>query len=252
MTDILESLVSTIFWVAIFFLVLQHVLGPVLVWRAERIPAAYDLQPIDIQSVMAELDQNGKLSVEQLVALGFVPVLASQIVKSHSRTSFLMFRHPTDPAAANLTTAANAALRVSYVEFTQVFTGNTMLDVNTSAMPSAFPAFPGKHVWRFPGMQVPELHTAFVKLRARHERTNSPLPSLSTEAPLADLSRRLDEETAKLMDAGYLVRRVENGAHRLTPKGAILFTWKFVWPWKPLRNKLQLAAARRALDAAHS
>ncbi len=252
MTDILTSLVAIIFWVAIFFVVLQHALGPVLVWRNERIPAAYDLRPIDVQSVIAALDAGGARAVEQLAALGFIPVAASEIVKSHSRTSFLLFRHATDPTAVNITLAASAVQKFSYVEFTQVFAGGLMLDVNTCPMPSTFPAFADKRVYRFPGMSLPELHAAFVKLRARVSRDTAPLPSLSVESPLFDLARRLDDETIKLVNQGYLMRQSENGAHRLTAKGALLFTWKHVWPWKPLRDKLQLAASRRALDAANS
>lgn len=252
MTSLLESLAYWVFWASVSFAVLQHVLGPILVWRAERIPAAYDLRPIDVQCVIEMLDPGGMLAVEQLAALGFTPIVASEIVKPQSRVSFLLFRNPADPAAVNLTLAANAAQKFSYVEFTQVFTGNTMLDVNTCPMASAFPAFPGKRVYRFPGMPTPELHAAFVKLRASLARANAPISSLSTASPLSDLSRRLDDETKKLINGGYLVRTAMDGAYRLTPKGAILFTWKFVWPWKSLRDKLQLAASRRALDAATS
>lgn len=63
MMDFLVSLALMMLWVAIAFVLFQHVLGPILVWRSERVPAAYDLQPIEVQSVIEALDPGGAIAV---------------------------------------------------------------------------------------------------------------------------------------------------------------------------------------------
>ena len=45
------------------------------------------------------------------------------------------------------------------------------------------------------------------------------------------------------VDRGLLVHDVTTGTHRFTTKGAFVFTWRMLWPWKQLR----MAAQRRKL-----
>jgi hypothetical protein len=219
------------------------------VWQTQRIPATYNLQPVELASAVAAHSQKAPGVIEAMAAIGFVPYAASEIRKPNSLVSFVLLRNPDDLSVANVTVGSNSKSSSAYVEFTQEFTDGTSLNVNSNPRVGIFPKEARKPVYRFPAMSVPELYAAFVKLRAILSSDRSPVLSLSMDAPVADLSRKLDEQTARLVARGYL-NSVEQGAHRLTAKGALSFTFKLTSPWGEMINLAERAQARRALEAA--
>ena len=219
------------------------------VWQTQRLPAAYNLQPIDLASAVDAHNKKAPGVIEAMAALGFMPFAASEIRKPNSLVSFVLLRNPDDLAVANVTVGSNSKSSIAYVEFTQEFSDGTSLNVNSSPKVGIFPKDARKPFYRFPTMSVPELLAASVKLRAKLSSGGSPVLSLSMENPVADLSRKLDEQTARLVAKGYL-NSVEQGAHRLTVKGALSFTLKLTSPWSQMINLSERAQARRALEAA--
>ena len=220
------------------------------VWQTQRIPATYNLQPVELASAVAAHDQKASYVNEAMAALGFVPVTASEIRKPNSLVSFVLLRNPDDLSVANVTVGSNSKSSTTYIEFTQEFTDGTSLNVNSSPRVGVFPKEARKPVYRFPTMSVPELYAAFLKLRAGLSSGRSPVLSLSMEDPVADLCCKLDEQTARLVAKGYLHRSVDEGTHRLTFKGAFSFTFKLTSPWSEMINLAERASSHRALEAA--
>jgi len=251
MIELLNSVTSFVLW-AILFLVLlqialQHLLGPVLVWKNERVPVSYDFPPLDVATFLNEQMPVVRDAVAELGSLGFVPAAVSVLEKTNSKASFLVLQHNTEPTSAMLVIASHAKGSLFYTEFTQRFTDDTVLDVMNSPMPSLFPANKAKQVYRFPGMQITELFDGFKKLRDRLLPHKTPIRSLGIGSELTDLARWMDLEAASLIERGYYRQTANGNENCLTLKGACLFTWKMAWPWKPLRNLIEVARARRAL-----
>ncbi len=143
----------------------------------------------------------------------------------------------------------HAAGSTHYTEFNQRFSDDTLLDVMSGQSPSVYPDLPQKMLYRFPGMPVTELYDAFNRIKRRLSRHKTPVRTLEPDQELAGLARSLDLEIVELIKRGYYCRIAQDGQHRLTLKGACLFTWRLVWPWKPLLTYLELSRARRALTA---
>jgi hypothetical protein len=184
-----------------------------------------------------------------MAALGFIPFAASEIRKPNSLVSFVLLRNPDDLSVANVTVGSNSKSSSAYIEFTQEFTDGTSLYVNSNPKVGVFPGEARRPVYRFPALSVQGLYAAFVKLRTKLSSERSPVLSLSMEDPVASLSRKLDEQTAELVAKGYL-NSVEQGAHRLTAKGALSFTFKLTTPWSEMINLAERGKARRALETA--
>lgn len=237
--------------VVIIFLA-QILRGTQRVWRLQRFPAAYNLQPADLATAVEAYIQKAPGVIEAMATIGFAPFAASAITNKYAQVSFILLRNPDDLSVASVTFASNAKSSFSSIEFTQLFADGTGLDVNSNPMVRMFPRNARKPGYRFPAMSTLELHAAFVKLRAGLLQSKSPVLSLDTQDPVAALSRRLDEETARLIDRGYFHRAVEEGMHRLTVKGALSFTVKLTSPWSEMINLAERAKAHRALEAAGS
>jgi hypothetical protein len=247
MIEFLNSMIHFAVWAVLFVLALQHLLGPYLVWKNERVPATHEFPPQDVNAFLSQQMPAVREAVAELGTLGFVPAAVSVLDKTNAKSSFLVFQHNTEPTSAMLVIASWAKGSFFYTEFTQRFADDTVLDVMNSPMPSLFPANKAKHVYRFPGMQIPELYEAIKKLRRRHLSHKTPVRSLGIGSELTDLARWMDLEVASLIERGYYRLAGNSNQNCLTLKGACLFTWKMAWPWKPLRNVIEVARARRAL-----
>jgi hypothetical protein len=247
MIEFLNSMIHFAFWAVLFVLALQHLLGPYLVWKNERVPATYEFPPQDVNAFLSQQMPAVREAVAELGTLGFAPAAVSVLEKTNAKSFFLVFQHSTEPTSAMLVIASWAKGSFFYTEFTQRFTDNTVLDVMNSPMPSLFPVDEAKQVYRFPGMRITELFDGFKKLRGHLLPHKTPIRSLGIGSELTDLARWMDLEAASLIERGYYRQTANGNENCLTLKGACLFTWKLAWPWKPLRNYFELARARRAL-----
>ncbi len=253
MIELLNNVMSFVLWAVLFLILtqiaLQHLLGPYLVWKTERVPVSHDFPPQDVNTFLGEQMPVVREAVAELGTLEFVPAAVSVLEKTNSKASFLVLQHNTEPISAMLVIASHAKGSLFYTEFTQRYSDDTVLDVMNSPMPSLYPADQAKQVYRFPGMQIPELLNAIKKLRSRLLPHKTPIRSLGIGSELTDLARWMDLEVASLIERGYYRRAANGDQNRLSLKGACLFTWKMAWPWKPLRNVIEVARARRALAA---
>ncbi len=249
MIELLINAIEVVLWVVLGVIVVQHVLGPILVWRSERVPAPYEFPPMEVSTFLHQQTPEVQAALAQLEALGFVPAAASALEKSNVKAGFLLLQHGTELASAMLVIASHAKGSIHYAEFTQIFTDGTMLDVFSSPTASIYPTDTKTLKYRFPGMPISELYGAFTKINARLQQHKTPTRTLEIGGELTDLARKMDLELAGLVKRGYYTPSADRSQYQLTLKGACLFTWRLVWPWKPLLNYIELAWARRALAA---
>jgi hypothetical protein len=248
MIETIIGLSEFVLWGILIILAAQHLLGPYLVWKNERVPVKYQFLPVEVSAFLNQQAPDVRDTVARLEGLGFVPCASSTLTRSNLQASFLILRHKTESCSAMHVVFSHARGSIHYTEFNQRFSDGSMLDVMSCQSPSVYPDHPKKMLYRFPGMPVTELYDAFNRIKGRLSRRKTPLPREPGQE-LADLARWMDLEVVDLIERGYYHRTVHDGHHRLTLKGACLFTWRMVWPWKPLLTYLELSRARRALAA---
>jgi hypothetical protein len=249
MIETIIGLSGYILWGILIILAAQHLLGPYLVWKSERVPVKYQFPPVEVSAFLSQQAPAVRDTAARLEGLGFVPCASSTLSRSNVQAAFLLLRHRTEPCSAMLVVFSHARGSIHYTEFNQRFSDGSVLDVMSCPTPSVYPAHPKKMLCRFPGMPETELHAAFDRIRCRVAQKKSPVPTLEPGQELADLARWMDLEVADLIERGYYHRTEHDDHHRVTPKGACLFTLRLVWPWKPLLTYLELSRARRELAA---
>jgi hypothetical protein len=247
MIELLSGVIEIVLWVVLGVIAAQHVLGPILVWRSERVPASYNFPPMEVSTFLRQQTPEVQAALAQLEALGFAPAAASVLEKSNVKAGFLLLQHGTELASAMLVVASHAKGSIHYAEFTQIFTDGTMLDVFSCPTASIYPTDTKTLKYRFPGMAISELYGTFVKINTRLQQHKTPTRTLEIGDELTDLAQKMNLDVAGLVKRGYYTPSADRSQYRLTLKGACLFTWRLVWPWKPLFNYFELARARRAL-----
>lgn len=248
MPELTTDFLYIVFWVVIAILLLQHVLGPVIVWQTASVPFPYRLLPADIPAFIERHKSLLQPGLEQLQALGYTPVAVSEFTIADSTTSFLLFQHHTDLSTVMQVIIANKAGMNTFVEFNQRFTDEVMLDVSSAAVVDPIPASPMKINPRFPNMPAGQLLDNFNKIRNRLLQHKSAIKTLTPGRELEEIAHWLDQEALRLVKSGHFCPAGQDGKCRPTIKGACLIAWILIWPWKPLVNRSQLANAQRQLN----
>lgn len=100
------------------------------------------------------------------------------------------------------------------------------------------------HVW---GDDCGKLLDLFTIVRDKLFPTLPPL-GLFPGKEFRAVENYLNDELRYLIEHGYYSDFPENGEFRLTIKGAILFAWKNLWPWKNIVEILERRAALKAIS----
>ena len=74
--------------------------------------------------------------------------------------------------------------------------------------------------------------------------------SLTPNNEFKEIEEYLNLELKDNIEKGYISSNMHNGIRRLTIKGAILMTWKMVWPIKQALNFKETLYSKRALKNA--
>lgn len=224
-------------------LLLPHVLGPILVRSRQRMAVQPSVVPIDPEDgqipselwpyftlTQRSLAPHGFREVGYAVVRGFGPDLVSW--------ALMLERRESEEAAMAVGTATVAGgrtrIQARYVEFSRSDLQRRSVNVNNSAAPQVLPDLAEMELHQFPEIAHPArllaLHRALVA------RANLRPPFLYP-AEGAGLWTLVAESAAR-----QLARQVRNGylepdpararEYRPTRWGALVMTWKLLWPWK--------------------
>jgi hypothetical protein len=242
-----EILLTLAVALALYF-AFMHLVAPLFVLRRHGIPCEYRFPPGDLAATLVEATEPFRETCRQLVDLGFSPVATSRLGMSNTNTTFVLFRRPGDPCIATAMLGRSAVVTRIVVDLTQPYRDGSCLSLNNSPYPPLFSRLRVKIAYQLAGTrEIGELLERFRRLR---ERCGLQDPvTLPQGGELASLERFMNSEVAALRELGLYADRCDKGLRRLTIKGAYLFSWKLMWPWKPLRVWV---ARRRALAASGS
>lgn len=227
-----------------------NLLGPLLIWRTQRLPARIRFQPHDEASFMASRDEAFRGLDADMRGLGFRYLGSSFMRDTHTETNFSLYAHD-DQACAMVVSIVSKVKSIAYVEFAQLYADGSILDVTNTPIPSPYPRVDLKIHARFPEvLATAELHARFLALRASLKNTAQPMP-YSADAGFRMVEDFMDRESDLMTRLGYCHPEVDaDGRRPLTLKGAYLLSWRSIFPGRTLRGwREKQHSARLLADA---
>lgn len=230
---------------------LPNLLGPLLIWKIQRIPARIRFKPHDEASFLESRDAQFQALDADIRALGFAYLGSSFMRDTQTEANFSLYTHPSDQSCAMVVNMASKIKSLTYVEFTQMYADGSLLSVSNVDMPSTYPRMQMKIGARYPDVhRSEELYARFRALRSGLDNTARPVP-YSTEEGFRLIEDFMDMESDHMVELGYCHPQVDaDGRRRLTLKGAYLLTWRSITPGKPLVDWLDKRRSGRLLAAA--
>lgn len=243
--DILKWIIG----IVAVYLAIQYVVGPVLVYLNQRIPTRYKFELLDPQAFLSGRSEAFQSLHREILQSGFRYVGSAEMLQSHSALYLSIYYSAERRLACTLVNAKAADNPVTtQFEFTQMYEDGTLLSVNNNSLIGVYPRWEIKEAVRFAGV------SDFVELLALAEKAiaikKGPRVAASMDEgeEFAIIEKHLNEETQHLIDLGWVSARPVGDAYRLTPRGAILMTWKLCWPVKAILGAIDSYRSRRLLQ----
>ncbi len=234
------------------------IVSPFKLKRIHWTTADPNYEPFDLQSEQTPRPVTESVAAisPQLEALGFTNRGHFRI--SNPTTSggvhVTLFENRQARQYAKLFSASIMAGGVSTVKttslafFTDFDDGLTLVTANNKTRPltpririhEGSLAFP----WIGDPRRLYEIHNACIT----HFGTGASRVDIPIKDPIDFLRKSHLKETAKFAESGYYYLDEDARVYRLTWRGAILGTWKLLWPIKPIRAAL---ASRRSARVLH-
>ena len=236
------------------YLFLMYLAMPLLVWKKNKLPAQYELEPVeDKVSFFSERDEKYIQHHQEIQKLGFNYAGSGQFVNGGTHTSFSMYRNPDLGLFGFVNNIKGTAMSLTYIEFTQMYADRTVLNVNNSPVGEVFPRSSLKITFQYPDVHDVKTLLAITKKIVADNHADKKKFFYAESDVFVVLRSFLNRELDDLVESGYVSDTITNGHRDLTLKGAYLMSWKLLWPIKQLRHAMQVKKAKRALaKAEHS
>jgi len=236
---------------AAVFIVSQYLLGPTMVYFSQKLPDKYRFKLIDPSSFLSERGDIFNKLHEQILANEFRYVGSSELQMSNSSIYFSIYYSEERTLTCTLMTAHAAHHNaMTQIEFTQLYTDGSALNVNNNAIFSAYPDWDTKECYRFPDINdFNSLLGAMDKIIKALKSDSAPL-EIRQGKEFEVIESHLNYELERLIDIGWVSPVTVNGEHRFTVLGALLMTWKMCWPIRVLINKVDVNRSREVLESA--
>lgn len=239
---------------------IPYVLGPILIKSTQKFRAIPPLRVFDPQQsppprqvaeffdgAVRELESVGFSAVAHVAIPDMVPHVATLLVLLENRDTddgaIVVSMHGMSDSGGG---ARRVQMQSHYVEISCEFVDGVQLSTNNSEIGPSFAAVPQRRIVQLPQIKSParlyRLHQRAVEELATARR--SPLPP--REELVDHLGRDMTDEFETQIDTGYLFKTP--GYYRPTWKGAILMTWKEVWPVNAIRRMRRRNRARQFLE----
>jgi len=259
-----------LFWtlVVLVVLTLPFTVGPLVVLLVYREPVAPGFRRIGVEETVglpAGTERFLHWARGTLEGMGFRP-LALVTRQGHGSRAvvWLLSNDATlDVAAITAVVPAQpggATPPMTAIELVAEFQDGRSLTTSTSDDATPIPWRPGKQVEKLPGLEPARLQRAHAALVARIAAQGAVKvqpagcqlglrgsPTVGGDEVLARFEDHWNADHAFMVQKGLLRRKGED--YRLTMKGAVLFTWAQLPPWKGIRqNRIRKRALHFAAE----
>jgi hypothetical protein len=224
----------------ILFWAFLQIVGPLVVKATFRYAAKVDPVKVPLEAVPDAVRAAINRWSTQIQALGFssVGVYNMGALASNTQSFLAYFVNRSAGDFANVSVVLSGAVTKSYFEFSSSFTNGLTLDTNINRIVSIGSTPPDILIFRFPSIASPSLlyqvHRALLQKHASFLRPQLP--------PEGEEATRIVKQLGRYgpCQAGAGLMHLAPGAthYTLTWKGALLMTWKSVWPTPLIRRTL--------------
>lgn len=240
---------------------LVYVGGPLMIWWSQKLEATPQMVPFnpDEYDWPADIDELFSTAIDELGSSGFEVtggvLLPRAVPNVQTALVLLANRAEKDVVMVTATIATNnfASLRNLYLEFSTNFQDGFEYNTNNTDQLLAFPPEPHKRTYQFVQVKEPrklyDVHQAILNANGRHcqQKVLKVDRQFGGDA-IADLLDGIREELELATKRGYLRRTSDGQYYRPTVIGAILMTWKELWPWKAIRRMKRDRSAQAILS----
>ena len=251
---------SYIFFLAVFavvFVLFPFVVGPIAVYLKHRTPARRTFIQIPEQDVLYCTSPAFAQHVQAITELGFTRVANLHSPGGQTKMFMTILRNDATRDFAHVTEIVafmNGSIvpvtRLQYMEFATEFENGLEIDTNNSVQPGVFSEIPLKRINRLAGIEDPALvysiHRSYVN------GVNSPLKTLPEPGMEVDaIHEGMAKDLERQRSFGFLKFDSATDNYSPTVKGAVIMTWRLVWPVGAIRRQQMYQNAKR-LAATHS
>ena len=227
----LELLLVLVLLVIFWNPLVMNTLGPIIIWRTQKIPAEVRFRPVDETGFLLARNEEFKRYDRELTALNFDVQGSSILEDSQTKSYFRLYWDKENFLAATVVSMESKLEEVTYVEFSQIYEDGSVLDVNNSKKMEVYPEIEFKKVFNFFDIRsVSELLKCFNKVKGKLRSDTCPV-SINTSRHFSDIERFIRKESDALTSMGFLKEPIDaEGWRSLTLAGALSMTWRSVPP----------------------
>ncbi len=228
-----------------------HLVAPAVVRSGFRFAARCKPIVVPVDKLPQEVTSHVVLRIPQMENLGFelLGCYDFGVLAGNTRRYVAYFLKRSTNDFANVTVAASPQKIAGYFEFSTRFANGLTLETNTNRVLPLTPDNPNIQVFRFPEISEPQalyrLHLQLIQKHASAQWAQGE-PKDQELRRLINVVENYGPRHAKL---GYMVLAKNGRTYRLTWKGALLMTWRGLWPTSLVRKFLQRKTMQSELQA---
>ena len=237
-------------WALSAFLIyfgLHAILGPLMVWRLQRLPESYSFRLLDSDTFLVERSEAYRSLHAEIQHKRFEYVGSSELLCGNASMFFGVYHHYGDKLVCSLVTVKSGLVHSTHIEFTKVYADGSVLDVSNAAIPNVFPRSVMKLAFRFPWVNDFDRLLKISRFLIDRHKNCTTDTSLAQGDEFTEIEGYMNRELAELIERGWVSPLVHNGERRLTFKGAVLMTWKLIFPIKQILDFSEQQASQRAI-----
>ena len=228
-----------------------HLMAPMAMRSGFRFAARCKPVQVPVEELSAEVVAYILPRIPQLQTLGFefigcydCGVLASN---TQSLSAYFCNRQTND--FANVSVVASPQRTAGYFEFSTRFGNGLALETNTNSVLPLTPDNPEVRVFRFPEIKEPralyQLHKSLIEKYANGQWAQGEPKGQEIQR----LVRVLENYGPRHAKMGYMYLAPGGESYFLTWKGAILMTWRGLWPTSLIRRAIHKYEMRSELQS---
>ena len=232
-------------------ILLLNAIGPILIKKTQKLPARVKFRSHDEREFFLNRDEYFHALNNEIRNLGFNYLGSSFMEDSHTETHFSLYCNDKDSTCAMVVSMVSKVKTITYLEFSQVYSDGSMLDVSNANQVSPFPKMNIKIAARFPEIDNPsKLYEVFKKLKSSLKNSCQPT-AYDKNKGFKMVEDFMAKESDILVEKGYCQEPIDrDGRRALTLKGAYLITWRSVFPGNKIRNMFDLSLSKSLLKNA--
>ena len=134
------------------FLLFQYLIGPVLIWLVQKMPSEYKFRPTEHENFIEQRSQTFVDLHNQITSSSFRYVGSFDLEDSHSQVYFSIYYNDKLKLCCTLSSAYSQPSNTTQIEFTQLFSDGTLVNINNNPLFNVYPDWEVKTCYRFPNI----------------------------------------------------------------------------------------------------